>query len=584
MSTTEKPIPRTPLAFFLYVIRPHRKWVLFTITITVVAAAATQGTSYFFKLIIDAAEAGRVDQAVWWGIAYPIAIFLAQLVYRLNGILGMVAFHRAGKTATDVTTEYVLRHSHTYFGNRFAGSVVNKIRNIFHAVEETLLQMIWVHLESTVTFLVTFLLISSVDLLSGALFLLLLMTLLAVNLFLAPQKAKYSKAFANSGTELQSRLSDTIGNVSAVRQYTKAGQEQTELERLSGRRMHAGLTSSFYTEKMLLINTVIIFVFSLGIFWLLVGRWSDDVISTGDFILVLALFSQIIVVLLFLGRAVNTTAKGIGELREALEELLIPHEITDVPEATPLKVTRGDISWQTVHFHYENETIFKDFTLDIQAHERIGLVGPSGAGKSTFVSLLLRQHDLTGGRICIDGQDISTVTQESLRANVSVVPQEPLLFHRTIRENIAYGNLDATENDIQIAARQAYAHDFITTLPNGYDTMVGERGVKLSGGQKQRVAIARAMLKNAPILILDEATSALDSESEVVIQKALHELMRGKTVIAIAHRLSTLREMDRILVLDHGAIVEEGTHNELKRSGGLYQRLWEHQAGGFTQS
>ena len=226
-------------------------------------------------------------------------------------------------------------------------------------------------------------------------------------------------------------------------------------------------------------------------------------------------------------------------------------------------------------------SVFRDFDLHIAAGQRVGLVGHSGAGKTTFVSLLLRQYDLGAGAIEIDGQNIAKVTQDSLRENIAVVPQEPLLFHRSIRENIAYGNPEASEEEIMAAAKQAQAHDFIMTLPDGYDTLVGERGVKLSGGQKQRVAIARAMLKDAPILVLDEATSALDSESEVAIQKALETLMEGKTVIAVAHRLSTLRKMDRIIVLEDGKIIEDGTHEELSQASGTYQKLWEHQAGGF---
>lgn len=243
----------------------------------------------------------------------------------------------------------------------------------------------------------------------------------------------------------------------------------------------------------------------------------------------------------------------------------------------------GEIKWQDVTFRFGESAVFDRFNLTIAPGQRVGLVGQSGAGKTTFVSLLLRQHELETGSICIDGQDIATVTQDSLRQNIAVVPQEPLLFHRTIRENIAYGKVNATEEEVIEVAKKAQSHDFIMALPEGYDTLVGERGIKLSGGQKQRVAIARAMLKDAPILILDEATSALDSESEVAIQKALHELMVGKTVIAIAHRLSTLREMDRIIVLEKGSIVEDGTHEALTRSGGAYQRLWEHQAGGFLQ-
>jgi ABC-type multidrug transport system fused ATPase/permease subunit len=270
-----------------------------------------------------------------------------------------------------------------------------------------------------------------------------------------------------------------------------------------------------------------------------------------------------------------------GEMQEGLQEIFVPYQIIDAPQAAVLSVQGGVIEWRNVTFQFGENVVFSDFSLSIPAGQRVGLVGSSGAGKSTFVSLLLRQHDIACGEILIDGQNIAHVTQDSLRGAIAVVPQEPMLFHRTIRENILYGRPLATENDLFAAARRAQVHDFVRALPDGYDTLVGERGIKLSGGQKQRVAIARAMLKDAPILVLDEATSALDSESEVAIQKALHALMVGKTVIAIAHRLSTLREMDRIIVLENGVIVEDGTHDALVRYGGVYAKLWHHQSGGF---
>jgi len=284
-----------------------------------------------------------------------------------------------------------------------------------------------------------------------------------------------------------------------------------------------------------------------------------------------------------IGHAMNRFIREYGNVEEGLREILVDREIKDVSNASDLVVAKGAISWNKVQFEYGTNAVFDNFELSIKPGQRIGLVGPSGAGKTTFVSLLLRQHDIDSGDILIDGQNISQVTQDSLRENIAVVPQEPLLFHRTIRENIAYGKPDATDEEIIAVAQKAQAHDFIMQLETGYDTLVGERGIKLSGGQKQRVAIARAMLKDAPILVLDEATSALDSESEVEIQKALEILMEGKTVIAVAHRLSTLRKMDRILVLETGKIVEDGSHDELTQSGGTYQRLWEHQAGGFLQ-
>lgn len=315
----------------------------------------------------------------------------------------------------------------------------------------------------------------------------------------------------------------------------------------------------------------------------LTNRWMEGGMGTGDFVFILALYAQITGTLLFIGRAFNNTARSLGEMKEGLFEIIQPLDIVDRADAKLLRAKKGKIEWNNVTFKYEDNSVFDHFNLTIKAGERVGLVGSSGAGKTTFVSLLLRQHELNDGAILIDGQNIAEVTQDSLRENVAVVPQEPMLFHRSIRDNIAYGKPTATDKEIIAVAKKAQAHEFISALKDGYDTLVGERGVKLSGGQKQRVAIARAMLKNARVLVLDEATSALDSESEVAIQKALHELMTGKTVIAIAHRLSTLREMDRIIVLEDGKIIEDGNHDTLTKSGGLYARLWEHQAGGFLQ-
>ena len=297
--------------------------------------------------------------------------------------------------------------------------------------------------------------------------------------------------------------------------------------------------------------------------------------------MIITLLLNINATLVFIGNSINGFIRRYSEVEEGLTDILLPYEITDIAAAKTLSLKDGVVTFDAVNFEFGENNVFADFNLVIKPGQRVGLVGHSGAGKTTFVSLLLRQHEVTGGAILIDGQNIAEVTQDSLRSAIAVVPQEPMLFHRTIRENIAYGKPDATDEEIIAVAKKAQAHDFISTLELGYDTMVGERGVKLSGGQKQRVAIARAMLKDAPILVLDEATSALDSESEVAIQAALHKLMEGKTVIAIAHRLSTLREMDRIIVLEDGKIIEDGSHDQLKEGGGVYQRLWEHQAGGF---
>ncbi|MEZ4104356.1 MAG: ABC transporter ATP-binding protein [Candidatus Paceibacterota bacterium] len=577
----ENTIPKTPWRFFVYSSKPHKIWAFSAIFLVIIASSVGSGTSYIFKLIVDAAEKGDTKSAMFWGVVLPLTLFVIQATYRLSGFVAANWTTKTAKTAVDTVNSYIFKHSHSYYSNRFAGSISSKLRNIIGAVDEIIPDFLWAQLASFVGFLVTFSLIFSVDGTSSFLFIILIFVLYLTNKKLAPEKTRLSKISSEANTLLGGGIIDRLTNISAVRQYTKYEQEINDLKELTDKRRIAHKNNWFYTEKLLIINTFILFTFSFSIFWLVTNKWSLGEISTGDFVMVAALIFNISGSLIFIGRAFNAMAKTIGELQEALDDLLVNHEIVDVKDATDMVVNNGRIDWNDVSFQFENNEVFTGFNLSIEGGQRVGLVGSSGAGKSTFVSLLLRQHDVDSGLIKIDGQDISKVTQDSLRQNIAVVPQEPALFHRTIRENIAYGNTNATDEEIIEVAKQAHAHEFISKLSEGYDTLVGERGVKLSGGQKQRVAIARAMLKNAPILILDEATSALDSESEILIQKALHNLMEGKTVIAIAHRLSTLREMDRIIVLEEGKIIEDGKHTELKDANGVYAKLWQHQSGGF---
>ena len=574
-------IPNTPFAFFVYVTTPHKNWAFLAMASVVLAATIGASSSYLFKLIVDAVEVRNSEAVLFWGLVFPAVLLLSQFFYRLSGFLAANWTTNAAKTATDDLNQHILQHSHNYFINRFAGSVFSKQRNVIGAIEEIVPDFLWAQLASFVGFFVTFLLLWSVDVLSAVLFVILLLILLIINKRLALIKAKLSKISSEANTVLTGRTVDTFSNISAVRQYAKYREEFDGLEKLTNARRIAHRTNWFFTEKLLTINIFILFVFSLIMFWLVLNKWENELITSGDFVMVVSLMFNISGSLVFIGRAFNAMAKTTGELREGLDDLLIDYEITDSENAQNLSVNKGEIVWRDVDFGFDDNRVFTNLNLTIPAGQRIGLVGSSGAGKSTFVSLLLRQHELDGGLIMIDGQDISTVTQNSLREAIAVVPQEPALFHRTIKENIAYGNPEATEKEIINVAKQAHAHEFIEKLSQGYDTLVGERGVKLSGGQKQRIAIARAMLKKAPILILDEATSALDSESEMLIQKALHALMEGKTVIAIAHRLSTLKEMDRIIVLESGEVVEDGAHDILKDRNGIYAKLWNHQSGGF---
>ncbi len=320
---------------------------------------------------------------------------------------------------------------------------------------------------------------------------------------------------------------------------------------------------------------------------IIAGLLANKQMSIGIAIFVIAYLQRVSSQLFVLGDIVNGYDRLLLQAAPITEMLTEPPKITDAPNAIDLKVAKGSIEFNRVDFAYDDALdvkVLSEINLSITAGQRVGLVGPSGAGKTTITKLLMRFNEATNGNIKIDGQDIQTVTQKSLRQSIAFVSQEPTLFHRSLRENISYGKLVASEQELQKAIKSANAYEFISKLPDGLDTIVGERGVKLSGGQRQRVAIARAILKDAPILILDEATSALDSESEKLIQASLESLMKGRTSIVIAHRLSTIAKLDRILVIDNGSIVEDGSHQELLAKDGIYARLWKHQSGGFIES
>lgn len=581
-------IPTTPLPFMWYVSRAHKKWLF--LGIVTVSIGQVMGTSipYLFRVIIDTAQQvseGTADiHTVWWLVlTYPVVIAVMFVSWRMSGFVGMEWASRANATAYTTLFSYLAHHSHAYFSNQFAGSLSSKISHASEGVQSLFEAFLWSYYSSVLALIITTGYIFSTSVLAGALFLGLILFLIPLNVYIARYRRPHVVDFSAQATRARGYAVDAITNIGAVRQYARMDEEKRVFNEHIAEMRRLNVKQWRISEWGLLLNNVIIVVFEAVILYIAVSLWTKGTITVGEMVMLTTLMMSVQGTLVFIGTSINGFIRRYGEVQEGLSDILVPYDILDDVHALPLIVSRGKIECREMTFEYDGVSVFTNFNLTIEPGERIGLVGESGAGKSTFVSLLLRQHDVKSGAILIDEQNITTVTQDSIRENIALVPQEPQLFHRSIRDNILYGKLDATEEEMKRVAKRAQAHQFISVFPEGYDTIVGERGVKLSGGQRQRVAIARAMIKDAPILILDEATSALDSESEVAIQKALHELMEGKTVIAIAHRLSTLREMDRIIVIADGTIIEDGTHETLVSAGGIYARLWGHQAGGFLQ-
>ncbi len=408
--------------------------------------------------------------------------------------------------------------------------------------------------------------------------------LIPINYFLTKKTVTLSKESAKTFSALRGQVVDSITNMETIREFSQTNSETKRLDGSIETYQEASLKSDIYTEKVLGINNIIVILFFIGgLLFTTFTLWSKNIITLGEFIMIITLTASLVKLLSHVGNMMNEFSSFYGEAKQALSQILIPHEINDKVDARPLQMNTSEIKFENVSFSYEGSgVVFDNFSCTIKNNERVGVVGPSGGGKTTFTKLLLRQYDIEGGKITIDNNDIKSVTQNSLRENIGIVPQESSLFHRSIFENISYGKPDSSLEEVIEAAKKAQIHEFINSLPKKYNTVTGERGVKFSGGQRQRVAIARAILKNAPILILDEATSSLDSESEASIQTAFKELMKGKSVIAIAHRLSTLKEMDRIIVFNQGKIVQDGSQEELlKDTKGMYSRLWKHQSDGF---
>lgn len=482
---------------------------------------------------------------------------------------------------------YLLGQSVSFYQDDFAGRLATKVMQTSLSVRETVMKLLNVLIYVLVYFISMLVLLAQSDYRLALPMLVWLAVYIGLQLYFVPKLKRVSTEQADARSTMTGRVVDSYTNINTVKLFAHTRQEADYAQQGM-----EGFLDTVYRQMRLatginvgvqISNYLLAFVIAALSIWL----WSLSAISVGAIAIAVSLALRLNGMSQWIMWEVSALFENIGTVADGMATLSQPREVQDVPAAKPLQVIEGQVEFDTIRFHYgQGKGVIEQLNLTLKPGEKVGLVGRSGAGKSTLVNLLLRFHDLEGGRIRIDGQDIAAVQQESLRAQIGMVTQDTSLLHRSVRENILYGNPQASEAQLIAAATRAEAHEFILGLADphgntGYEAQVGERGVKLSGGQRQRIAIARALLKDAPILVLDEATSALDSEVEAAIQKSLYQLMSGKTVIAIAHRLSTIAAMDRLIVLDQGQIVEQGTHQQLVALGGIYAQLWAHQTGGF---
>ena len=523
-----------------------------------------------------------------WIIAYVAAIIIGELIlWRLVIYLIWKLETRVVYALNNQSFDVLASQSMDFHNNRFGGSLVSQVNKFSGAYVRLADVLIFNILPLIVAFTFTFLILGP----PMPVFTLGLAGLAAVFMTIAIFSFKSIRHLnvieANSQNKLSGQLADSVTNIMAIKSHGSENHEKDRYSSLNKQAQRASLNvMSAIVKRDIGFGAVIVLISSFA-FIFLVGGSAWFGVQIGTLVLAITYSGQILSQLWNFNGILRSTNRAFGDAQEMTTIMGAAHSVTDTTDATELAVKNGRIEFDTVVYKHadapEEAPLFDNFSLQISAGEQVGLVGHSGSGKTTLTKLLLRFADINSGAILIDGQNIATATQESLRHHIAYVPQEPMLFHRSLRENIAYGKIDASDEAIIRAAKQANAWEFIEKLPEGLDTEVGERGVKLSGGQRQRIAIARAILKDAPILILDEATSALDSESEKLIQQAFTRLMKGRTSIVIAHRLSTIQKMDRIIVMDNGAITESGSHSDLLDHKGVYAKLWSHQSGGFIE-
>ena len=578
---------RQVLAWFWRYAKPY-KWALFACALsTVILHIVDIIVPLFYKRLFDVIGTSERTDAVLGVLlstigAIALFTFLRWIFFRIGGFLLVYFESRTLAKMDEGSFSRILDHSYSFFANNFSGTLTRRVKRFSDAFERLTDSLIWNIIPLFIMTTGALIVLSIRNIWLGVGMGVSFALIFGANIAFARWRMKYDTDRAEKDSAVSGALTDAFTNVVNIKTFARKSFEQERFSGIRTQLLRSQAKSWNLYEISNSVQAFAMFLVEIGIMTIAVILWRQGRITIGDFALIqgylIALFDQ----LWNIGNMLRRIFESIADAKELVEIMERIPDIRDVPRAKDISVAAGAIAFEDVSFNYhKTRKTIDHLSLDIKPGERVAFVGPSGAGKSTLAKLLLRFYDADGGHIRVDGNDIRRMTQESVRRAVAFVPQDPILFHRTIGDNIRYAKLDATQEDVEAAAKLAHCHEFIVDLPEGYGTFVGERGIKLSGGERQRVAIARAILKNAPILVLDEATSSLDSESEAYIQDALLTLMKGRTTIAIAHRLSTIMAMDRIIVLKDGKIEDEGTHDELLSREGLYKNLWNIQAGGF---
>ena len=579
-------LPTGTLHFILYCMKRFRGLILLMLLMEAGQAAANILVPYAIKAIMDGV-AQHSDQPMLTTLQKPLSLLaglaIAEILFsRASGALLITIGPRLRQHTTQSLFAYLQYHSVRYFANHFAGSLSHRISETAMSVNHTVWSVLCDFWPISITFAVSVTLLFGVHPELGQFVAGWVLVYVLSSYGMATRCQPYARRFAATRSLVNGKIVDAVSNILNAKLFARLAYERRYLDGFLETELQESRRTFWYMERVRWFQFLAAAALKIGTVYYALKLWDAGLISVGDFTMSIGLSLLIISDARNLTRRFLEFFEYVGNISNGVETIVLPHEIIDAADAQILQVSCGRIEFKQVTFGYDAQhQIFKDLSVVIEAGQRVGLVGFSGSGKSSFVSLILRNFIPQAGEILIDDVDIAKVSLDSLHAQISLIPQDPSLFHRSLLENIAYGKLEATETDIRQAASMAHADDFIANIPEGYAALVGERGVKLSGGQRQRIAIARVMLKDAPILLLDEATSSLDSITEKTIQDNLDQAMGRKTVIAIAHRLSTIAHLDRILVFDQGRIVEDGSHTELLQQLGFYHKLWSMQAGGF---